>query len=75
MESASGSGIATGVAAVGTVLLRVEQVAAELGVSRRTVWRLVSGGRLPRPLAIGRCRRWRRADVERFVVGLTPAGR
>lgn len=48
-------------------LLRVEDVAGLLGVSKRTVWRLVSGRRLPQPVAIGRCKRWRQTDVERFV--------
>ena len=54
----------------GQVLLRVRDVAETLGVSKRTVWRLVSGGRLPQPVAIGRCKRWRQADVEQFVEGL-----
>ena len=52
------------------VLLRVEQVAEALGISKRTVWRLVSGGQLPQPVAIGRCKRWKQGDVERFVAGL-----
>jgi excisionase family DNA binding protein len=51
-------------------LLRVEAVAEMLDVSTRTVWRLVSGGELPQPVAIGKCRRWRLADVEQFVSGL-----
>ena len=51
-------------------LLRVEQVAEVLGISKRTVWRLVSGGQLPQPVAIGRCKRWKQADVERFVESL-----
>ncbi len=49
------------------MLLRVEQVADIIGVSKRTVWRLVSGGQLPQPVSIGRCRRWKHADVEQFV--------
>jgi excisionase family DNA binding protein len=51
-------------------LMRVEAVADYMGVSVRTVWRLVSSGRLARPVAIGRCKRWRRADVEKFVAAL-----
>ena len=49
------------------VLLRVEQVADVLCVSKRTVWRLVSGGRLAKGMHVGRCRRWLSADVEDFV--------
>lgn len=52
------------------MLLRAGEVAQLLGVSTRTVWRLVSAGRLPPPLAIGRSRRWEQADVERFVENL-----
>ncbi len=54
-----------------TVLLRVEQVALMLSVSKRTVWRLVSGGQLPQPVSIGRCKRWKQTDVEQFVEGLS----
>ena len=48
-------------------LLRVEQVADVLGISKRTVWRLVSAKQLPQPLAIGRCKRWKHGDVEQFI--------
>jgi excisionase family DNA binding protein len=54
-------------------LLRIEQVADRLGVSVRTVWRLCSAGRLVKPLPIGRCRRWRKADVDNFVESLRNA--
>ncbi len=53
-----------------TMLLRVEQVADVLGISKRTVWRLVSGGILPPPVTLGRCKRWKHSDVARFVEGL-----
>src|SRR4051812_30996805 len=52
------------------MLLRVEQVAKVLGIGKRTVWRLVSGGTLPPPVALGRCKRWKHSDVTRFVEGL-----
>src|SRR5947209_4076411 len=51
-------------------LLKVSEVSRLLGVSVRTVWRLVSTGQLPKPLCIGRCRRWQRKDVEQFVTNL-----
>ena len=51
-------------------LLRVKQVSQQLSVSVRTVWRLTSAGELPAPVAIGRCKRWRQADVDRFLESL-----
>lgn len=45
-------------------LLSAAQVAEKLGVSRRTVWRLVSLGTLPKPMLLSaRCARWRASDV------------
>lgn len=44
-----------------------KQVAAMLGVSVRQVWRLHNTGRLPRPVRLGNCVRWRRAEIEAFV--------
>lgn len=52
------------------LLLNVTQVAKRLGISIRTVWRLTSAGQLAQPVAIGRCKRWRRRDVEAFVESL-----
>jgi len=49
------------------LLLRVEEVAERLGISVRTVWRLVSSKQLCKPVSIGRCKRWRAAEVEQFV--------
>jgi len=53
-------------------LLGVDDVAATIGVSVRSVWRLVSGGHLPEPVRVGRAARWRRRDVERFLGSLKP---
>jgi excisionase family DNA binding protein len=57
-------------------LLSVKEVSQMLSVSVRTVWRLVTTGELPKPCSIGRCSRWHREDVERFVAALrkSPAG-
>ncbi|HZL37323.1 MAG TPA: helix-turn-helix domain-containing protein [Tepidisphaeraceae bacterium] len=53
------------------LLLNVHQLGAMLGgISQRKVRAMVSSGQIPRPLKIGRLSRWRRADVERWVVGL-----
>jgi len=51
-------------------LLRVEEVAHLLGVCTRTVWRLTSSGQLAKPLKIGRCRRWRREDLDDYIRSL-----
>jgi excisionase family DNA binding protein len=49
------------------LLLTVDEVAQLLGLSRRTVWRLRSTGRIPAPVRIGRSVRWRRADVDEWI--------
>jgi excisionase family DNA binding protein len=48
-------------------LVRVQEVAALLDVSVRTVWRKSTEGALPRPISIGRSKRWRRREIEAFV--------
>ena len=45
----------------------VAQVAAELGVSRMTVYRLADRGELP-ALRVGRSVRFTRADVDAFLI-------
>lgn len=54
------------------LLLDVRQVAAMLGLSMRTVWRLVSAGEIPPPVKVGRSTRWRQGDLETFVEELRP---
>ena len=50
------------------LLLTVQQVAAMLGLSRRTVFALTSSGKLPAPIRIGqRLTRWRRRDIETWA--------
>ncbi len=51
-------------------LLKVGQVAELLGVSAMTVWNLAKRGDLT-PVRFLRCTRWRRADVERYIDGLS----
>lgn len=52
-------------------LLTVSEVAGMLGVSARSVWRLVSTGEVPRPVKVGTSTRWRRADIEAMIEILT----
>ncbi len=48
-------------------LLSAQDLAGMMRVSTRTVWRLLSGGKLPQPIRIGGSVRWRRPDVEDWV--------
>lgn len=49
------------------VLIPAEEVALMLGVSERTLWRLLSAGKVPEPLRIGRNTRWRAAEVREWI--------
>ncbi|MCE9556744.1 MAG: helix-turn-helix domain-containing protein [Planctomycetes bacterium] len=48
------------------------ELAERLSCSERHIWTLHSSGRLPRPIAIGRCRRWRVADIETWLADGCP---
>lgn len=43
------------------------ELAAFLGVSRATIWRLHSAGKLPRPIRLNRAVRWDRWTIEEWV--------
>jgi predicted DNA-binding transcriptional regulator AlpA len=43
------------------------ELAAMLSVSLPTLDRLKSAGKLPRPVALGGCVRWRTADIDRWL--------
>lgn len=47
-------------------LLTVDEVAAELHVSRFTIWRMRDQGRFPRAIMIGSSARWERADIDAY---------
>ena len=51
------------------LLIDVDAVALMLDVAARTVWRLADSGKMPRPLAIGRCRRWNRKAIQEWIDG------
>ena len=57
-------------------LLSVNEVADLLAVSVRTVWRLLSTGRLPQPIRIGggRIVRWRHSDLQAFIAEQAAGG-
>jgi len=49
------------------LLLSANQVAELLGVSVRTLWRLLSAGKLPAPVRLGGSVRWRNADIRQWI--------
>lgn len=55
-----------------TLLLKAEEVAAELRVSRATVYELMAAGALA-SIKIGRSRRVARTELERYVAELSAA--
>jgi excisionase family DNA binding protein len=50
-----------------TMLLTADEVAAMLGVSERTLWRLLSAGKVPKPVRFGRNTRWRVDEVKEWI--------
>ena len=54
-----------------SLLVRMSEVSAMIGFSRRTVERWVIDGKFPQPRQIGpRTIAWRREDVEAWIDGL-----
>ena len=52
---------------VGPLLLSARQVADLLGIGLSTLWRLVSSGRTPEPVKLGRCTRWRADELRAWI--------
>lgn len=48
-------------------LLTVQQVAAQLGVSKDTVYRLVRLGLLKKPIKLLRSSRWKASDIDDYI--------
>lgn len=48
-------------------LLTVREVAQRLGVSQRSVWKLLACGRIPHAIRLGGSRRWRESDIAAFI--------
>jgi excisionase family DNA binding protein len=55
------------------LLLDAGTVARLLSLSRATVWRLRDAGKLPEPVRIGGCVRWRRSDLDAWISAGCPA--
>jgi excisionase family DNA binding protein len=48
-------------------LITADEVAALLGLSARTVWRMHSAGKLPEPIRLGRAVRWRHKEIDAWI--------
>ncbi|MCA9028777.1 MAG: helix-turn-helix domain-containing protein [Planctomycetaceae bacterium] len=53
-------------------LLSVKDFAKLMQVSTRTIWRLLSSRKLPQPIRVGGSVRWRRDDVEAWLLADCP---
>lgn len=49
------------------------EVAHLLGISVRTLWRLLAAGEVPEPVRLRKAVRWRRSDIEAWLVAGCPA--
>jgi prophage regulatory protein len=54
------------------LLIKAEELARMMGVSERTLWPLLSAGKVPTPVRIGRSTRWRLAEVRQWIEGGCP---
>jgi predicted DNA-binding transcriptional regulator AlpA len=54
-------------------LINAEELARMMDISERTLWRLLSGGKVPQPVRIGRNTRWRLAEVAAWIERGCPA--
>lgn len=57
------------------MLLPVAEAARLCGLCVRTWWRLVSVGKAPQPVRIGRRTLWTRDSVSEFLAGLIPGSK
>jgi prophage regulatory protein len=55
-------------------MISAEEFSTMLGVSKRTLWRLLSGKHIPEPLRIGGSVRWLREKVEQWIDSGCPGG-
>lgn len=63
----------TNTAAEHGVLVTVTETAKMCGVSRSAFYKLVSSGRAPKPIKLGRASRWRRQDIHDWISAGCPA--
>lgn len=51
----------------GVLLVSAQKLASMLQISRRTLSRLVSAGKILQPVRVGRAVRWRLEEVKRWI--------
>lgn len=56
-------------------LIRSAEVASRLGISQRSLHRLVASGGFPAPLRIGRSVRWQPSQVDAFIENAAQSAR
>ena len=49
------------------ILLNARRLSEKLSLSVRTIWRLRSSGKLPKPVMVGASVRWRAKDIEEWL--------
>ena len=49
------------------IAISAKELAAKLSLSQRTIWRLLSAGKLPRPVSVGGSKRFLMSDVRLFI--------
>ncbi len=52
---------------ISPILISAEELAKLMDVSVRTLWRLLSAGKVPQPVRIGRNTRWRLAEIREWI--------
>jgi len=72
MQKSEVSSQKSAVEQIPALTVNAKQASAMLNVSVRQLWRLNSTGGLPRPIRLGHCVRWRRAELEAFVQAGAP---
>jgi predicted DNA-binding transcriptional regulator AlpA len=72
-ESSSGSGAGAALSP-DVLLVDAATLARILAIGERTLWRMLSAGKLPRPVALGsKMRRWRLAEIEAWTAAGCPS--
>lgn len=49
------------------LLITADELAVKLSMSTRTLWRLLSAGKLPEPVRLGGSTRWRVDEVRQWI--------
>jgi len=55
------------------LLLTAKELAELLGVNKATIWGWRNSGRIPTPLKLGRCTRWRSDEIEAWIKADCPS--